>query len=337
MFPWADGNLLDFWNKQEIHEPDRCIWWTVEQCHGLADGLNTLHSLDKAVTNRAWHGNIHPANILYFRGEFGDTGTLKFSDFGTSLDSKSTDLRASSRARLPTSRYSAPKVKHTQKDHDYIATDVWSLGIVFLQFVAWILHGNAELSRFEQDCDMWAADPDGDGFPNNCASQIWIKHLSETLSDNCKTSPSPVLDDMLKVVVNQVVAAKPPRRRVSDTTDRRHTVSQSSTMAEATLKPEVTMQDVSEQLRVIRDRMSVHSQSYLHDFTFMLHENGKGPLDPRLPSISLNHSEGQEMCLKGFKDTTAEQCTPKVANKWRASARSHDVWIPIRDNLFAKK
>lgn len=228
-------------------------------------------------------------------------------------------------------------MKHNQEDRDYIARDVYSLGCVFFQLIAWILHGNAELSRFKEDYDVWAADPDGDGFPHDCASQIWIKHLSETLCGDCKISPSPVLGDLLKVVVSQMVAAKPPRGRVSASTDQCHTVPASNAMAEAMLKPEVTMQDVSEQLRVIRDRMSPCPQSYLHQFTFLLHENGKGLLDSRLPSMSLKQSEGQEMRLKEFKGTTAEECTPKVANKWRASARSHDVWIPNRDNLFAKK
>jgi hypothetical protein len=215
-----------------------------------------------------------------------DRNDLDVSDFGTLLDLKSTDLRASFRTRLLTSRHSTREVGQNEKDRDCIATDVWSLGIVFLQFIAWILHGNAGLSRFEQDCDMWAADPGGDGFPHNCVSQIWIKHFSETLSDDCKISPSPVLDDMLKVVVNQVVAAKPYHRRLSDTTDRLHTMSGSSTMAEATLKGKVTMQDVSEQLRVIRcPSVRSHTSTISH---LCCTKTGKGPLIHSYPALPPN-------------------------------------------------
>ncbi|KAH5594453.1 hypothetical protein HBI24_006400 [Parastagonospora nodorum] len=333
MFPWANGNLRDLWDKQEIHEPDRFIRWTVEQCHGLADALNTIHSLDKAVTNCAWHGNINPTNILWFRGEFVDLGTLKISDFGISQNLDSTGL---SRTRFPTPRHSSPEVEQSKKDLDYTATDKFSLGCVFFELIAWILHGNTELSRFEKDCNVWTADPAGDGFPNDCVSQIWIRHLSEYLSNNCIISPSPVLGDLLEVVVNQVVAGKPSRWRVSTSTDHLHTVHGSSAMAEAMQKQKFTMQDVSEQMQVIRNRMSLRPQTYLHHPSFRLHENGNGPLDPQLPSMSFEEFESQEMRSKKLEDKTVKKFTPTVVNKLRASVRSHDVWIPIRDNLFAK-
>jgi hypothetical protein len=334
IFPWANENLRDLWDNQEIHEPGQFIRWTVEQCHGLADALNTIHSLDKAVTKYAWCGNINPTNILWFREESVDLGTLKISDFGISRNLDSTGL---SRTRFPTSRHSAPGVEQSKKDLGCTTTDIFSLGCVFIELIAWILYGNAELSRFEQDCDMWAADPDGDGFPHDCASQTWIRHLSEYLSNDCITSPSPVLGDLLEVVVNQVVAAKPSRWRVSTSTDRPHTVVHgSSAIEEASSRQKFSMQDVSEQMQVIRNRVSLRPQTYLHHPTFRLHENGNGPLDPQLPRMSFEKLEDQEMRRKKLEDKTAEDSTPTVASKLRASVRSHDVWIPIRDNLFAK-
>jgi serine/threonine protein kinase len=120
IFPWADTDLFGYW--QRFPDPpvdDETGIWLVEQCRGLASGLNTIHryatlsgtsllqffrsserqekqeahkttraegaNLTGAVRNFfGRHGDLKPENILWFPDtqSTGGHGTLKITDFG---------------------------------------------------------------------------------------------------------------------------------------------------------------------------------------------------------------------------------------------------------------
>ena len=169
IFKWADADLLRFWrhiepNPQVDYET---IIWLANQCEGLANGLLKLHQYvstyeqtDQAAnTNLAVpqqhppertrerrfgrHGDIKPANILWFRDpqDSEDKGTLRISDFGLAeFNSRhSRSNRPNSHIAFSVS-YRPPEcdLKGAGISRSY---DIWSLGCLYLEFIAWQLGG----------------------------------------------------------------------------------------------------------------------------------------------------------------------------------------------------
>jgi serine/threonine protein kinase len=165
VFPWADGNLQDFW---KIAYPDPNIpirdvslaRWVIEQCLGLALGLKAIHHncvdksqaeeqglpFDAPQKKHGRHGDFKPENILWFKQNGKSTpdsvtGTFKISDFGFA------DFHASmSASNIPTSdipgmtpTYRAPE--WNVKKSVASSYDIWSFGCVLLEFVEWYLRG----------------------------------------------------------------------------------------------------------------------------------------------------------------------------------------------------
>ncbi|EKJ69263.1 hypothetical protein FPSE_10516 [Fusarium pseudograminearum CS3096] len=160
VFPWASGNLKEYW-KEHRKDPSNHehVVWFFKQCWGLAVGLRRLHnprsyaltttdhdSNVHAVENTldfkyGRHGDVKPANILWFDNYDGDPDHLAICDFGSTqfnhLDTKShVDpglVREYSITYQPPDRHTDDKVSPR--------FDIWSLGCVFLEFVSWFLLG----------------------------------------------------------------------------------------------------------------------------------------------------------------------------------------------------
>ncbi|KAF4465391.1 serine threonine kinase [Fusarium albosuccineum] len=159
MFPWADGNLKQFWEVRQAkpsYYPE--VLWFFNQCWGIARGLGKIHHLSTVpkgtmdASNAAelvlagekeWgrHGDVKPENILWFADYDGQENHLVISDFGltrfNSAFSRSKVLQEQIQGFSGTYR---PPDLHldetiTQK------YDVWSLGCVLLEFVSWFLLG----------------------------------------------------------------------------------------------------------------------------------------------------------------------------------------------------
>jgi hypothetical protein len=174
VFPWADGNLQDFWKTEypEPHSPARdrhLAKWVAQQCLGLALGLKAIHHncvdrsqakeqdlpFDASQKRHGRHGDFKPENILWFaqngtRSPNNVSGVLKVSDFGfadfhASL-SKSDIPRDRLRGMTPT--YRAPEWDVTEKVSP--AYDIWCFGCVLLEFVEWYLRGWQGVKAFEE-------------------------------------------------------------------------------------------------------------------------------------------------------------------------------------------
>lgn len=165
MFPWADGNLKEFWQNVR---PDRTKeGWFFNQCLGIAHGLRKIHhlktisletirqmSLDATtaaalvlaptVGEQEWgrHGDIKPENILWFKKYEGcDENHLVISDFGLTRFNS-----AHSRSRVLQNQIQGFSGTYRPPDlhlDDEISQryDVWSLGCVLLEFISWFLLG----------------------------------------------------------------------------------------------------------------------------------------------------------------------------------------------------
>lgn len=61
LFPWADGNLRDFWMKHEPPTDDSLafgrVMWMAEACYGLASGLLQIHNYQTTdeIKKSKWH------------------------------------------------------------------------------------------------------------------------------------------------------------------------------------------------------------------------------------------------------------------------------------------
>lgn len=175
IFPWAEADLMTYWKSQN---PDptfdtETVIWLAEQCRGIADGLTKLHKYETDLQDHAEapqlpkircevdshephkpgqlygrHGDIKPENILWFPSENGSRhkGILKISDFGLSeLHTRYSKTKESRVANSPT--YRPPECDMSRKiiKQSY---DIWTLGCLYLEFIAWALGGWALVAKF---------------------------------------------------------------------------------------------------------------------------------------------------------------------------------------------
>ncbi|KAH6632310.1 kinase-like domain-containing protein [Chaetomium tenue] len=168
ILPWADCDLVEFWKKADPGSPlDRDnLLWLLDQCQGLASGLQSIHSYQPTETTGPGdgldsrtekpfgrHGDIKPANILLFRNqgnpEDRDRGKLVITDFGLSRfhsdGTKSYVFDGDGFAATYT--YCPPEC---DREFCYISRsfDIWSFGCVLLEFAAWYLGGWALVDAF---------------------------------------------------------------------------------------------------------------------------------------------------------------------------------------------
>lgn len=157
IFPWALGNLAEFWEKNPSNPASRDdLCWFIQQCEGLARGLCKVHRNDSwppengsfgdaslvDSRNRGRHGDIKPENILWFKDEKASQAHLVVADF-TLMRFHSMDSVDYTEARKVgfSQTYYPPEVDagwYTSVSQTY---DIWTLGCVYLEFITWYLIG----------------------------------------------------------------------------------------------------------------------------------------------------------------------------------------------------
>lgn len=146
IFPWANGNLRDFW--ESVESPQRTkdmACWMLTQCFGIAEGLQKIHGdgdvagLSPKDKNTGRHGDIKPENILWFERHNDRNNHLLISDFGLS---RFHSYQSQSVDRLPgcSPSYRPPECDLYQLRIS-VKYDIWTLGCLLLDFVTWYLRG----------------------------------------------------------------------------------------------------------------------------------------------------------------------------------------------------
>lgn len=168
LFPWADGNLKDFWERHphpsSLRRNYQLVLWFAKQCLGIAEGLKMIHALDNPNTGgldsgsvsqiHGRHGDLKPENVLWFKEyqekDPNDLGVLKISDFGLTQfhGTRSKSFTNADRVAV-TGTYRAPE--YDIKKMVSQSYDIWSLGCVFLEFVTWYLLGWEKLDEFSRN------------------------------------------------------------------------------------------------------------------------------------------------------------------------------------------
>ncbi|KAF5675144.1 CMGC kinase [Fusarium denticulatum] len=159
IFPAAEYDLLMYWkiHPGPLVSPATAnsegLLWLSGQIRNLVGALAHIHEGNKALmdTERMFgrHGDIKPANILWFRSRKEKRGVFVISDFGIADAHREETRSIIPAADLPvTPRYRAPECD-LRDGRISRAYDVWSLGCVLLEMTCWILGGNDLRERFK--------------------------------------------------------------------------------------------------------------------------------------------------------------------------------------------
>jgi serine/threonine protein kinase len=166
VFPLANGNMDQLMGRNlPASNIGSTATWVVKQMQGLAKALQYLHTGDEKNKSYGRHGDINPGNILWYpAGDKGTplSGTLKIADFGRSEFRSMSSRRPSIRKALcegtalhcldyADGQYTAPECEIPAGVlSDRRASDIWSLGCVFLDLLVWSLEGANERTRLHQ-------------------------------------------------------------------------------------------------------------------------------------------------------------------------------------------
>jgi len=140
IFPWADGNLREFWEQhQKPAKPDAgIVRWAAHQMLGLASALEELHDHSFVEGGHLYgrHGDLKPENILMYKGWEDDSeGILVIADLG--LSSFHRTYQGQRRDKRCTPTYRPPEFDLSNRWSSIY--DIWSLGCIFLEFATWLL------------------------------------------------------------------------------------------------------------------------------------------------------------------------------------------------------
>lgn len=156
LFPRANCSLEVYWQRQSqppIWDLETVIWIS-QQCKGLVEAMDEIHTPRENITRSqnekifGIHGDVKPHNILLFGTLTPTRGTLVLADMGNSVwytaQNRSKDL-----GRGGDYTYEALEVSYGFSSISE-ASDVWSLGCVFLEMMTWLLGGFSKLEEFRR-------------------------------------------------------------------------------------------------------------------------------------------------------------------------------------------
>lgn len=149
VFPSANSDLAMFWQNQPRPSIDkRTLEWFGGQMKGLADALYTIHGENGQERKlRGIHGDLKPENILCFGSNDSERWpVLAITDFGSSyfLTPEEKDIP---KGLKHTPAYRAPEIDTTVLGGITQAYDVWSLGCIFAEAIAWVYGGKAGITK----------------------------------------------------------------------------------------------------------------------------------------------------------------------------------------------
>ncbi|SCV45768.1 uncharacterized protein FFB14_08850 [Fusarium fujikuroi] len=235
IFPVAEYDLLMYWkiHPGPLVSPASAnsegLLWLSGQIRNILGALAHIHEGRKANTDTETmfgrHGDIKPANILWFRSRKERRGVFVISDFGIADAHREETRSIVSAVDLPvTPRYRAPEcdIRDGRISRAY---DVWSLGCVLLEMISWILGANELREQFKEILvspyitgvktdiyyDFHWLGP-GEGYRVGVKEQI----LQWTRSLHNKPVCSPYVRDLLKIIhEDMLVVDQHSRKRMA--------------------------------------------------------------------------------------------------------------------------
>lgn len=234
---WANGGYLEnLWKS--IPEPQLTEGLTkavLKQILGLAEAFYAAHNLMSGgiKTGASYrHGDLKPANILWFKPKDGDTqnviGTLKICDWGEAKNKRLATVMRNTKttAGSGTIRYQPPEVdigisqslagEAKRRSRLY---DMWALGCITLEMIVWLLYGEKGLVKFRNsvrheshiDPPFYQMDPFGNAIETNAwvhnVVGHWMRHMAQDTACQAGTT---ILGGLLEIVRTGLLVVKLP-------------------------------------------------------------------------------------------------------------------------------
>lgn len=164
LFPLAQCNLREYMEQNKFAENN--VFWLLDQFRGMAEAVKRIHDLSytEAQTTSltvntsapgerrtAWHHDIKPENILYFKNSSSTCGMFRISDWGCGKVNTCHTRSYNTKSLIGTITYESPEYTYEGKiSRPY---DIWSLGCVFLEILVWAVFGSKALESFSDQRD----------------------------------------------------------------------------------------------------------------------------------------------------------------------------------------
>ncbi|KAL9607071.1 MAG: hypothetical protein Q9167_007979 [Letrouitia subvulpina] len=149
LFPLAKENLREFWAREKPFSVES--HWLLEQMSGIASALSHIHNDVVNQDSRpmvGYHFDLKPTNILVEAEVSSGPGRWVISDFSNSyFQSKGTEQDLPSHPGTGT--YEPPECQLDLPQSR--AYDIWSLGCVFMECLAWAIRGPSAIDSFADD------------------------------------------------------------------------------------------------------------------------------------------------------------------------------------------
>jgi serine/threonine protein kinase len=245
IFPLAATNLdqllrnpIDRYRDARVGRLESCNAWT--QLLGIARALAKIAGTPTNVAptglpteSRAqqwigFHFDLKPANILV--SEIGDSGTWLITDFGQSSFTFTSEQTPRARNDGGTDAYAPPEIIHNQEKQFSRRYDVWSLGCLALEVVAFVvlgydgLTGPSGLDEVRQLHDGWSRLTDSRFWyrrSENAAPEVkpsitkFMTHLSNSARNLDKRSRK-FLTEVLKLIERMLQPAVQHRIEIGE-------------------------------------------------------------------------------------------------------------------------
>ncbi len=168
LFPYAQCNLREYMRWKHFGAPSKeNIMWFLEQFRGLAEALKGIHDLSSGFSpptgsklpvpsspssefrKSAWHHDLKPENILLYKVSGSHKGTFQIADFGSGKVHTYRSGSVNTQSPNGTLTYEPPEAaKEGKTSRPY---DMWSLGCVFLELLAWAIWGYGPVEKFARE------------------------------------------------------------------------------------------------------------------------------------------------------------------------------------------
>ncbi|PMD46645.1 kinase-like protein [Hyaloscypha variabilis F] len=217
LFPFAKFNLKTYWKNFQLDWEKKAVFWVIRQLLGLASALHVIHEFKTAAKEERFgrHGDLKPENILWFKSfeHTGHAGILQITDLGLGrfhrLESRS---KQDPKDIFGSPTYVPPELalqKLVSRSYD-----IWSFGCVLLEFITWMLDGNAGVDAFADarmalahdnvvDDTFYTVYSPGPGMYATVRPEVtaWIQRLRG------RRRYSPMIRDLLDLVENGMLQA----------------------------------------------------------------------------------------------------------------------------------
>lgn len=156
LFPWAESDLLGFWEKVgKLKRNHDSMSWIASQCYGIIEALAFIHDPKiwdhdgKRLFGR--HGDIKPENVLWFKCFQHEI--LVLSDLGLAAEHRDISRSNLPGEKIPLTPNYRPPECDIEGPRGLISRsfDIWTLGCLFLEFIVWALCGWDGTKQFSEE------------------------------------------------------------------------------------------------------------------------------------------------------------------------------------------